>query len=95
MHHAEDYKALISQQNHLVFVIKNQSDKAPREPYLVYNGEKHALLYRSPHDMLLLDYLHEDAAYLLKYATEVLIIETAADDDDFVVFDYKAAVKQV
>jgi len=92
MRHAKDYQVIVSDQNQLVFVLQ-YSDKAPapKEPYLVYNGSKHALLHRTPNDALLLDYLHEEAAYLLGYATEVLIIEAYFETNE-VVYDYKVNV---
>ena len=90
MKHAEDYRVLITEQNQVVFIIRNQ-DRAPKEPYLVYNGGKHALLHRSPHDALLLDFLPDDIAYLLKYATEVLIIEAYFETNE-VTYDYKVSV---
>jgi hypothetical protein len=92
MEHAKDYMAVVTDQNQLVFVIRNQQ-KAPREPYLVYNGSKHALLHRTPNDTLLLDYLNDEVAYLLNYATEALIIEARFETNE-TVYDYVAPVVQ-
>jgi len=91
MQHAGNYKALVSDKNQIIFVIKNQQ-KAPKEPFMVYDGGKHALLHRRKGEPILLDYLHEEIARLLKGAEEALIIEMYPDRDE-VQYDYIVKIK--
>lgn len=87
---AEDYRAIITEANQLVFLIQAQSG-IPNNARLVFNNSKNALLYRSPHNMLLLDNLPDKIALMLKYATEVLVIETNFPSNE-TIYDYKVKV---
>ncbi|MBR1778842.1 MAG: hypothetical protein IJ752_09720 [Alphaproteobacteria bacterium] len=64
----------------------------PQSPVLIYDGGDHALLYRTPHMSVLLDFIHPEVRpYLLK-AKQVLIAETKEYQ---VAREYTAVCKRV
>jgi hypothetical protein len=75
-----------------------------KEPQIVYNGGEHALFYRRPNQMIILDYIHPDSRKVLNKASEVLFAEFAPQNDaegkpsfeqKGIVREYTATVKQV
>jgi hypothetical protein len=47
----------------------------PESPEIVYDGGPHALLYRSEHDTVILDYIADDRRADLADLREVLVVE--------------------
>ena len=93
MKHAADYQVVISDQGVPVLVLPCQRLK-PEKPILLYDGGKHATLFRNDHDTLLIDFLPEEArAYFQKNDWCVVLEQNKAGDD--VVRDYKVLIKKV
>ena len=67
-------------------------DGAPKSSVLLYDGGAHALLYRTPEQSVLLDFIHPDARPYLAQAETVLIAEAA---DYKVVREYTAKCRHV
>ncbi len=91
MEHAEDYEIIRTEEGILVFVIKKRSIE-PENPCLIYDGGKHATLYRRPDEVILLDYLNDDILESLK-KSEYIIIAEADFEKEKIVRDYQTRVK--
>ena len=59
MKHAENYEIMTTEEGVPVFVIDSNRSK-PDSAILLYDGGKHATLFRNDHDVILLDYLPDD-----------------------------------
>ena len=87
MEHAEDYEIVRTEENILVFVIKSRQTEV-ENPRVIYDGGRHATLYRRSDDVLLLDYLNDDVLENLR--------KSEADfGSEKIVRDYEVHVKQV
>ena len=64
----------------------------PDHPQIVYDGGKHATLYRRPDEVILLDYLNDDILESLK-KSEYIIIAEADFEKEKIVRDYQTRVK--
>jgi hypothetical protein len=93
MQHEEDYRVILTHENVPVFLIKAM-DGAPNEPFLLYDGGKHATFYRRQDQTLLLDYLNEKVVELLQNAEKVVIFELSDEVED-ISRDYEASVKHI
>ncbi len=91
MEHAEDYEIIRTEEGILVFVIKERSTEA-ENPCIIYDGGKHATLYRRADEVILLDYLHKDILEQLK-KSECIIIAEADFEKEKIVRDYQTRVK--
>ena len=85
------YNILQNASGDLMILIKARLDNA-QTPTFVYDTKEHALLYRNESNIVMLDYLHEQARPLLAKAKQILIVET---QDTSVVREYMAKVKIV
>lgn len=87
------YQIMPTVDKNLVFAInKKQGDV--REPKIIYDGGKHALLYRSDEDVVILDYLEPSAKKMMQNLSDVYICEINYDKSD-VEHLYKVHVHQV
>lgn len=93
MEHAEDYEIVRTEEDVLVFVIKSRQTDV-ENPRLIYDGGRHATLYRRPDDVLLLDYLNDDVLENLR-KSEIVIVAEADFGSEKIVRDYEVHVKQV
>ena len=93
MKHATNYEIVLSDEGIPVFIISNNLQKT-ENPVLLYDGGKHATLFRNDHDVVLLDYLPDEVKpVLLKCGWAVVLEKNKAGDD--VSKDYKVLIKVV
>ena len=93
MKHAENYEIVISNEGIPVFIIQNNLKK-PEGPVLLYDGGKHATLFRNDHDVVLLDYLPEELRPILQKCGWAVVLEKNKDGTN-VLKDYKVPIKLV
>lgn len=88
----ESFYELHLNKNGEVMISIHAKDGAPKSSVLLYDGGAHALLYRTPEQSVLLDFIHPDARPYLAQAETVLIAEAA---DYKVVREYTAKCRHV
>ena len=88
----ESFYELHLNKNNEVMISIHAKDGTPKSPVLLYDGGAHALLYRTPEQSVLLDFIHPDARPCLAQADSVLIAEAA---DYKVVREYTAKCRHV
>ena len=88
-----DYKVIITNEGILVFLIKSRQTE-PFKPFLLYDGSKHATLYRSEDETIALDYLDDRLPPILDKQDKVLIMELDDELED-VLRSYEAPVKHI
>ena len=92
------YDVLSNADGELLFCIKTRTG-SPDHPQILFNGEQHALLYRTAEQMIVLDYIHPDVAPLLDKAESVLVAEfneeTPENPQKGIVREYTAVVRHV
>ena len=93
MEQALDYKVIITNEGILVFLIKSRKNE-PEKPFLLYDGGKHATLYRTEHETVALDYVASEVVPILDKAEKVLIFEMDDEIED-VLRTYEAPVKHI
>ena len=93
MEQEEFYKVIITNEGILVFLIKSRPDE-PQKPFVLYDGGKHATLYRKENETIAFDYLDDRLPPILDSSNEVLIFELDDDIEDLL-RSYKAPVKHV
>ena len=93
MQHAENYEIIISDEGVPVFVIAGSRSK-PNNAILLYDGGKHATLFRNDHDVDLLDYLPDGARDYISNSTWAVVLEKNKTGDA-VLKDYKVTIKKV
>ena len=93
MKHATNYEIVLSDEGIPVFIILNNLQKT-ENPVLLYDGGKHATLFRNDHDVVLLDYLPDGVRpILLKCGWAVVLEKNKAEDN--ISKDYKVLIKVV
>lgn len=85
------YDIYRNEEGGLLFAISDRGNE-PQSPKIIYDGGQHALLYRTPEKVIVLDYVHPDIRDELKETPQVLIVE--ADSDD-IIREYEAPVRHV
>ena len=93
MQHAKNYEIIISDEGVPVFVIDANRSK-PDNAILLYDGGNHATLFRNDHDVVLLDYLHDEAKKYISDASWAMILEKNKTGDK-ILKDYKVMIKKV
>lgn len=92
------YDILANADGELLFCLKAR-EGSPDRPQILFNGESHALFYRTADQMIVLDYIHPDVMPLLDEATAVLVAEfmdpSAESTDKGIVREYMATVRHV
>jgi hypothetical protein len=88
----------------LLFCVRTR-DGEPMEPKIVYSGGEHALFYRRPDQMVVLDYVHPDVRARLGEVPQVLVAEflpgdnseekPSIDKEKGILREYMAAVSHV
>ncbi len=68
------YDILANADGELLFCLKAR-EGSPDRPQILFNGENHALFYRTADQMIVLDYIHPEVCPLLKEASSVLVAE--------------------
>ena len=93
MKHAESYEIMTTKEGIPVFVIDNSRSK-PNNAVLLYDGGRHATLFRNDHDVVLLDYLPDDVMKILTNAPWAVVLEKNKAGDN-ILKDYKVMIKKV
>ena len=92
------YDILANADGELLFCLKAR-EGSPERPQILFNGENHALLYRTAEQMIVLDYIHPDVAPLLAKVDSVLVAEfsdaTPDNPQKGIVREYTASVRHV
>ena len=84
-------EAFLNKDSEIMFAIAHR-DNEPVQPMIIYDGKEHALFYRTPEDIIILDYLHPEIRGPLEKVTSVLISEV---DESKVILEYDVSVKIV
>ena len=93
MKHAESYEVVTTKEGVPVFVIDNNRTK-PDNAVLLYDGGKHATLFRNDHDVILLDYLPDEVREYIANSTWAVVLEKNKAGDA-ILKDYKVMIKKV
>ena len=93
MDQALDYKVIITNEGILVFLI-NARKNEPIKPFLLYDGGRHASLYRAPDETVALDYMDDKVIPILDEAEKILVFEMDDELED-VLRTYEAPVKHI
>ena len=75
----------------LMILIRARMDDAA-QPKIVYNGGKHAVLYRNGENTIVLDFIHPSIRADLEQAMALLVVEA---HDGSVIREYMAEVKHM
>ena len=81
MEHERNYEVIITHEGILVFLIKTRYT-SPDKPFILYDGGKHATLYRKDDETILLDYLNEKVIPILSKAQKAIIFELSDEIED-------------
>ena len=73
------YEVHVNKDDELMISI-HARDSEPSSPVILYDGGAHALLYRTPDSVVLLDFLHPAVRECLKAAKSVLMAEVRQGD---------------
>ncbi len=93
MQQEEFYKVIITNEGILVFMIKSRPDE-PQKPFVLYDGGKHATLYRKEDETIALDYLDDRLPPILNQSDKVLIFELDDEIEDLL-RSYEAPIKHI
>ncbi len=85
------YEAFLNKDSEIMFAVAHRSN-IPVQPKIIYDGKEHALFYRTPEDIIILDFLHPEIRKPLRKVTKVLISEVDAEK---VVREYEVPLKLV
>lgn len=70
------------------------SDTTPTDPEILYNGLEHALLYRSPNNALLLDYIAPPEREIIYNLDKILVVEYDTKNNK-IAHEYIAKIKKL
>ncbi len=93
MEQEKDYKVIITNEGILVFMIKSRPSE-PEKPFLLYDGGKHATLYRGENETIALDYLDDRLPPILNESDKVMIFELDDEIEDLL-RSYEAPIKHI
>ena len=93
MQHAKNYEIIVSDEGVPVFVIDSSRAK-PDNAVLLYDGGRHATLFRNDHDVVLLDYLPNEVREIISNSTWAVVLEKNKAGDA-ILKDYKVHIKKV
>ena len=93
MQHAKNYEIVISDEGIPVFVIDANRSK-PDNAILLYDGGRHATLFRNDHDVVLLDYIPDEACSYISNSSWAVVLEKNKAGDK-ILKDYKVMIKHV
>ena len=93
MQHARNYEMIISDEGVPVFIIDNKRSK-PNNAIILYDGGKHATLFRNDHDVVLLDYLPDEVTKILSDSTWAVVLEKNKAGNN-ILKNYKVMIKKV
>lgn len=93
MENEGDYEVIITHEGVLVFLIKHRLGE-PVRPFILYDGSRHATLYRQEDETILLDYLDDKVAEILAGSSKAVVFELSDETED-VALDYEVSVKHI
>ena len=85
------YNILKNAAGDLMILIRARMNDA-QNPRMVYNGGKHALLYRNEGNVILLDFIHPSIRQELNNASQILIVEAY---DGSIVREYTSDIRHL
>ena len=92
MQQLESYTAFLTEAGGLVLVLPPVGANVPENPKIVYDGGEHALFYKTPTQVYILDYLNKVAQEALKEQTSILLFEVNTDLQ-MIIRDYDVPVE--
>lgn len=93
MEQEQKYQVIITNEGILIFMIKSRPSE-PDHPFVLYDGGKHATLYRSENETVALDYLDDRLPPILGEAERILVFEMDDEIQD-IRRTYEAFVKHI
>lgn len=87
----KNYAILKNFSNELLIITKH-CEIPPKDVEIVYDGGKHALLYRDNQNIKILDFINEQVRPELLNAKEVTVIEY--DDKEKIKYEYKVPINK-
>ncbi len=91
MKHSKDYEIVVSEEGIPLFALPF-CESEPQNPILLYDGGKHATLFRNENDVVLIDYLPSDITPILQKCNWMVVIERNVENNS-IVRDYKVLIK--
>ena len=92
MQQLKSYTAFLTEAGGLVLVLPPVGANVPENPKIVYDGGEHALFYKTPTQVYILDYLNDVARAALKEQSSVLLFEVNTDLQ-MIVRDYDVPIE--
>lgn len=89
----EHYKAIITNEGILIFMIFSRPSE-PLKPFLLYDGGEHAILYRREDETVALEDLDDRLPPILQNSDRVLIFEMDDEIEDLL-RSYEAPIKHI
>lgn len=89
----KEYQIMPTTDGNLVFAIRAKSGEI-KDPKILYNGGKHAVLYRNDEDVVILDHLHPGAVTRLQKLSKAFISEIDYENESVKHF-YPVHIHQV
>lgn len=68
------YVVLPTTEDEVVFALSIKEDE-PEDPKILYDNSEHALFYRSPEDVIILDFLNENVQRKLEHLDRAFVVE--------------------
>lgn len=68
------YVVMPTSEDELVFALSVKEEE-PDDPKILYDNSEHALLYRTPQEVVILDFLHADVQRKLENIGKAFIVE--------------------
>ncbi len=87
----KNYNILKNAAGDLMILIRARLDDA-EQPQIIYNGGKHAVLYRNGENAIVLDFIHPSIREDLNRTTRVLVVEAR---DGSIIREYTSEVKHL
>lgn len=63
-----------------LYIFMEAKSDVPQTPYIVYDGNDHAVFVRSKEQKIILDYINPEVREKLRKAPEVMVVETLMDN---------------
>ena len=80
MKHSKDYEIVVSEEGIPLFALPF-CESEPQNPILLYDGGKHATLFRNENDVVLIDYLPSDIPPILQKCNWMVVIERNVENN--------------
>lgn len=84
MEQMKSYTTFLTEKGDLVIVIPFIKNSQALNAKILYDGKEHALFYRRPEEVIILDYLNEAAQIVLRQAGKILMFEVDIDKQSII-----------